>query len=69
MKEGAFGCTISGAGPTIVAICDDAEKGKKIAKAMMAAFKESGKLEVRERGEEGRTVRSGRSPAAPAGRG
>lgn len=83
MKEGAFGCTISGAGPTIVALCDSAEKGKTIAKAMMKAFKESGKLEVRlgpARGVEGERRGApatrpcggrwsdGRSDSGPAGR-
>ncbi|XVE66489.1 hypothetical protein DITRI_Ditri08aG0083400 [Diplodiscus trichospermus] len=30
IKAGAFGCTISGAGPTAVAVIDDKEKGKEI---------------------------------------
>lgn len=46
MREGALGCTISGAGPTVVAIATDLEAGKKIANGMVAAFKEAGKLQV-----------------------
>ena len=30
---GAYGCTISGAGPTAVAIVDSAEKGQKVGEA------------------------------------
>eukprot|EP00252_Welwitschia_mirabilis_P017128 TRINITY_DN38012_c0_g1_i1.p1 TRINITY_DN38012_c0_g1~~TRINITY_DN38012_c0_g1_i1.p1 ORF type:complete len:383 (+),score=48.52 TRINITY_DN38012_c0_g1_i1:241-1389(+) len=45
LKAGAFGCTISGAGPTAVAITDSAEKGRIIAEAMMDAFLKHGKLD------------------------
>lgn len=43
---GAFGCTISGAGPTAVAIVSDPAVGKKVADAMSAAFKSAGHLET-----------------------
>lgn len=43
---GAYGCTISGAGPTAVAIVDDPEVGERVAAAMCAAFRSAGKLEV-----------------------
>eukprot|EP01018_Ginkgo_biloba_P028758 Gb_40854 [translate_table: standard] len=46
LGTGAFGCTISGAGPTAVAITDTAEKGKAIADAMVDMFLKEGKLEA-----------------------
>jgi len=42
---GAYGCTISGAGPTAVAVVPDPEVGGRVAGAMGAAFKAAG-LEV-----------------------
>lgn len=43
---GAFGCTISGAGPTCVAVTDGKEQGERIAEAMVLAFQQKGPLEV-----------------------
>jgi homoserine kinase len=43
---GAYGCTISGAGPTAVAVVSDQEAGMKVKEAMIAAFKQQGGLEV-----------------------
>ena len=43
---GAYGCTISGAGPTCVAVVESATVGPQVAKAMEAAFRESGELAV-----------------------
>lgn len=43
---GAFGCTISGAGPTAVAIVRDQDLGHRVKEAMVAAFKKHGDLEV-----------------------
>jgi len=39
---GAFGCTISGAGPTVVAVAPNATVGRAIATAMVAAFQAGG---------------------------
>lgn len=39
---GAFGCTISGAGPTAVAIVRDQDLGHRVKEAIMAAFKYGG---------------------------
>ncbi|GLU09279.1 hypothetical protein SLE2022_261480 [Rubroshorea leprosula] len=44
IAAGAFGCTISGAGPTAVAVTDDEERGKVIGDAMVKAFMKEGKL-------------------------
>ncbi|XVF44696.1 hypothetical protein PTKIN_Ptkin02bG0144700 [Pterospermum kingtungense] len=44
IKAGAFGCTISGAGPTAVAVIDSEEKGKEIGQRMVEAFLEEGNL-------------------------
>ncbi|PPR91970.1 hypothetical protein GOBAR_AA28713 [Gossypium barbadense] len=44
IKAGAFGCTISGAGPTAVAVIDNEEEGKKIGQKMVDAFLEEGHL-------------------------
>lgn len=41
---GAFGCTISGAGPTAVAVTDSPENGEAIGKKMVEAFMDGGKL-------------------------
>ena len=46
LEAGAFGCTISGAGPTAVAITDDEEKGRQIGERMVEAFLEEGKLKA-----------------------
>lgn len=45
-EAGAYGCAISGAGPTVVAIVDDSSVGEKVAAAMSAAFLQHGKLET-----------------------
>nr|QKY14839.1 homoserine kinase (KHSE) [Polytomella parva] len=42
---GAYGCTISGAGPTAVAIVDDVKVGERVSRAMCDAFRAGG-LEV-----------------------
>jgi homoserine kinase len=47
IKAGAFGCTISGAGPTAVAIIDNEEEGRKIGEKMVEAFMEVGKLKAK----------------------
>ncbi|CAK9162956.1 unnamed protein product [Ilex paraguariensis] len=47
IEAGAFGCTISGAGPTAVAVTDDEEKGKVIGERMVEAFMEGGNLKAR----------------------
>lgn len=44
LAAGAYGCTISGAGPTAVAVTDDEGKGKAIADRMVAAFMAAGRL-------------------------
>jgi homoserine kinase len=44
--SGAFGCTISGAGPTAVAVVPNEEVGKNVMEAMMDAFKSKGGLET-----------------------
>ena len=43
---GAFGCTISGAGPTILAIVENKTSGEAVTEAMSSAFKESGRLQI-----------------------
>jgi len=43
---GAYVCTISGAGPTCVAIVKDPATGEKVKEAMSKAFVEAGGLEV-----------------------
>lgn len=45
-KAGAYGCTISGAGPTAVAIVDDLTVGHRVMEAMSEAFVTHGKLQV-----------------------
>lgn len=44
LEAGAFGCTISGAGPTVVAVIDTAEKGDQIGEKMVEAFSKVGNL-------------------------
>ncbi len=39
LNAGAFGCSISGAGPSIFAVTDNLSAGKEIGKAMQEAFK------------------------------
>eukprot|EP00850_Spirogloea_muscicola_P004778 SM000021S06411 [mRNA] locus=s21:78986:82354:- [translate_table: standard] len=46
MASGAYGCTISGAGPTAVAITDSLESGERIGNCMVNAFQECGKLQA-----------------------
>jgi homoserine kinase len=41
-RNGAYGLTISGAGPTLCAICDSQEVGAKIAAAMQAVYDNAG---------------------------
>jgi hypothetical protein len=43
---GAFGCTISGAGPTCVAVTNTRATGEAVAAAMAEAFHKDGGLEV-----------------------
>lgn len=45
-NAGAYGCTISGAGPTAVAVVESEEVGKRVMEAMKEAFKVSGGLET-----------------------
>ncbi|XP_072994283.1 homoserine kinase [Typha latifolia] len=47
VEAGAFGCTISGAGPTAVAVIDDEEKGKEIGERMVTAFMREGGLKAK----------------------
>lgn len=44
LEAGAFGCTISGAGPTAVAVTDNEETGREIGQRMVEAFLKEGKL-------------------------
>ncbi|KAF2536861.1 hypothetical protein F2Q68_00019238 [Brassica cretica] len=46
LEAGAFGCTISGAGPTAVAVVDAAEKGEEIGERMVEAFMRGGNLKA-----------------------
>ncbi|XP_074568128.1 homoserine kinase [Curcuma longa] len=46
MEAGAFGCTISGSGPTAVAVIDEEEKGNEIASTMVEAFAREGNLQA-----------------------
>ncbi|KAG1361113.1 homoserine kinase [Cocos nucifera] len=46
IEAGAFGCTISGAGPTAVAVIDGEEKGKEIGDRMVEAFLRDGELKA-----------------------
>ncbi len=45
-EAGAYGCTISGAGPTAVAVVKDAAVGKQVMAAMMEAFEKKGGLAI-----------------------
>ncbi|KAI3441151.1 MFS domain-containing protein [Psidium guajava] len=44
IEAGSFGCTISGAGPTAVAVTDDEARGRAIGEQMVEAFMVEGKL-------------------------
>ena len=44
IEAGAFGCTISGAGPTAVAVTDSEERGREIGERMVEAFSKDGNL-------------------------
>ncbi|XP_047067777.1 homoserine kinase-like [Lolium rigidum] len=46
LEAGALGCTISGAGPTAVAVIEGEEKGEEIARRMVDAFWSAGKLKA-----------------------
>lgn len=46
IEAGAFGCTISGAGPTAVAVIDDEHAGHLIGKHMVEAFLKDGNLKA-----------------------
>ncbi|KAF7810722.1 homoserine kinase-like [Senna tora] len=46
LEAGSFGCTISGAGPTAVAVTDNEERGKEIGKLMVEAFFKEGNLKA-----------------------
>ncbi|KAL3632725.1 hypothetical protein CASFOL_025709 [Castilleja foliolosa] len=46
IKAGAYGCTISGAGPTAVAVIDNEERGREIGERMVEAFLEEGNLKA-----------------------
>jgi homoserine kinase len=41
---GAFACTISGSGPTLVAICEDDTVARRVAEAMQKAFEQVGSI-------------------------
>lgn len=45
-EAGALGCTISGAGPTCVAVVRGEAEGQRVAEAMCRAFREVGGLEI-----------------------
>ena len=45
-SAGAYGCTVSGAGPTAVAVVPDPDIGARVQEAMVKAFNTSGNLEV-----------------------
>jgi homoserine kinase len=44
IDAGAFACTISGSGPTLVAICDDDAAARRVAEAMQTAFGQVGSI-------------------------
>ncbi|GMH02899.1 hypothetical protein Nepgr_004738 [Nepenthes gracilis] len=46
IEAGAFGCTISGAGPTAVAVTDGEERGREIGERMVEAFWKEGNLKA-----------------------
>ncbi|HEY4100693.1 MAG TPA: homoserine kinase [Gemmatimonadales bacterium] len=41
-EAGALGCSISGAGPTVFALVDDDETGRRVGDAMVAAYQRAG---------------------------
>ncbi|CAL1391241.1 unnamed protein product [Linum trigynum] len=45
LEAGAFGCTISGAGPTAVAVVEGEERGEEVGRRMVEAFRREGNLE------------------------
>merc|ERR1719498_1192978 len=45
-SAGAYGCTISGAGPTVCAVVPDPDAGAAIGEAMAAAFRSAGQLDI-----------------------
>ncbi|GJM87526.1 hypothetical protein PR202_ga03490 [Eleusine coracana subsp. coracana] len=46
LQAGALGCTISGAGPTAVAVIDGHDKGHEVGRRMVEAFWTAGKLKA-----------------------
>ncbi|MED6124587.1 hypothetical protein PIB30_060264 [Stylosanthes scabra] len=46
LDAGAFGCTISGAGPTAVAVIDDERRGMEIGDSMVDTFFKEGNLKA-----------------------
>ncbi|KAL6912373.1 hypothetical protein ACP4OV_001178 [Aristida adscensionis] len=46
LEAGALGCTISGAGPTAVAVIDGEDKGEEVGRRMVEAFQSAGKLKA-----------------------
>ncbi|RCV09089.1 hypothetical protein SETIT_1G378900v2 [Setaria italica] len=46
LQAGALGCTISGAGPTAVAVIDGEDKGEEVARRMVDAFWSAGNLKA-----------------------
>lgn len=46
LGSGAFGCTIAGAGPTVIAVVPSKDKGEEVAVAMQEAFRKFGKLDI-----------------------
>ena len=42
LASGAYGCSISGSGPSVFAVTDDADKAREIAKAIGEAFQKNG---------------------------
>ncbi|KAK8933439.1 hypothetical protein KSP39_PZI015256 [Platanthera zijinensis] len=46
VEAGAFGCTISGSGPTVVAVVEDEEKGREVGRRMVEAFLIGGGLKA-----------------------
>lgn len=42
LQNGAFGCSISGGGPTVFAVCDSTVVGERVGRAMQAAFQSAG---------------------------
>uniref|UniRef100_A0A0E0CTJ6 Homoserine kinase n=1 Tax=Oryza meridionalis TaxID=40149 RepID=A0A0E0CTJ6_9ORYZ len=46
LEAGALGCTISGAGPTAVAVIEGEEKGEEVGRRMVEAFANAGNLKA-----------------------